>query len=156
MGVANVTDFSGRGFRYHSRPAGPYDLTVPGVGPGATFNGNLSNIISGPSGELISGDLAMNLTFSVEFTDPMAMGLTLYTKDTSFFLGPLSGESNVGAIYADPMNGVTDIYTMIPKIGEILIAQSSDRIVTAVPEPACLAIVLPLFALVLRRDLLRA
>jgi hypothetical protein len=150
MGEAQVTDFFGSGSGVILPAPGPYILDVPGTGPGATFSGNLSNITSA-SGQLISGDLAMDLTFSVAFTDPAAMGLTLYTKDTSFFLGPLSGGSNVGAIYQDPMNGVTDIYTMIPGIGEILIAESSDRIVTGVPEPTSWMLLLPALVVALRR-----
>jgi hypothetical protein len=150
MGEAQVTDFFGSGSGVILPAPGPYILDVPGTGPGATFSGNLSNITSA-SGQLISGDLAMNLTFSVAFADPAAMGLTLYTKDTSFFLGPLSGGSNVGAIYQDPMIGVTDVYTMIPGLGEILIAESSDRIVTGVPEPTSWMLLLPAFLVAARR-----
>lgn len=135
MGEAQVTEFVGTGSGAILPEPGPFMLDMPGMEPEATFNGNLSNIVSAPSGELTSGDLALNVTFSAAFTDPEAGGLTLYTKDTSFFFGPLSGASNVGSVYTDPMNGDTDIYTIIPGLGEILIGESSNRIMTVVPEP---------------------
>ena len=96
-GVANISAFSASGPGFLPG-LGNFVLTAIGEGPGATYEGMLTDITSGAGGELISGELTIDTTLSVEFTDPPAGGLTLYTKHTSHFVGTLSGGSNGGNV----------------------------------------------------------
>jgi hypothetical protein len=114
----------------------PYRLTGAGSGPGASFSGQLTNIVES-GGQLVSADLVLMTTFSLEFMIPgLSANPTLYTKDLSTFTGEVqAGGAALGEVFVSV--GETEVFfaTGDPD-GDPLSGVSFGRTVTAVPEPS--------------------
>lgn len=137
-GIATISDFSAVFDEVHP-DLGPYTLLAVGDGPGASFSGELSNIVD-DNGSLISADMTIRTTFSLTFTGPGLGNPMLYTQDEAVFVGRIATDgSGIDFASPDPMNDDLDIFFSNPLGPDPLAAISFNRTVTgitAVPEPA--------------------
>lgn len=137
-GTANVSSFSAVFDELH--PAlGPYQILATGTEPGASFSGELTNIVDN-AGSLVSADLSLSTTFSLTFLAPGLGEPTLYTKDQATFAGTLSGVGS-GFVFSSPED--LDVFLSTGNVNsDPLSAVSFNRtvIVSAVPEPSSLLI----------------
>ncbi|WP_157665245.1 PEP-CTERM sorting domain-containing protein [Mariniblastus fucicola] len=148
-GVADITDFSAVFSQTH--PAlGPYDIFATGLGPGATFSGQLSNIVS-DNGNLVSADMSVSTTFSLTLQGPGVAGTTMYTQETATFAGNIFADGS-GTGFTSPDD--LEVFLSTGNINnDPLTAVGFNRTVTAissVPEPSS-ALLVSLVGLVLLR-----
>ena len=130
-GVAELTGFTAEFFETHP-VLGPYRLANDG-GPAPSFSGQLTNITES-GGELVSADLSLNTTFSVEFLAPGLGNPLLYTKVEGLFEGQLVTGSNNGQVFTSSGEIQAFLDTGDPQ-NDPLAAASFNRTVTGVPEP---------------------
>ena len=132
-GVAQVTGFSAMYSELHP-VLGPYDIFATGSGPGSTFSGELTNIVS-DNGDLFSADMTLSTTFSLVFNGTGIEGTTLYTQDASTFVGTISA-NGTGTGFSAPED--LNVFLSTGDVNnDPLSAISFNRTVTAVPEPSC-------------------
>ena len=103
-------------------------------GPAPSFSGQLTNIVES-GGELVSADLSLNTTFSVEFLEPGLGNPLLYTKVEGLFEGQLVTGSNNGQVFSSSGEIQAFLDTGDPG-NDPLAAASFNRTVTGVPEPS--------------------
>lgn len=152
-GVASVSSFSGVFFENHP-DLGLYDLFTVGDGPGATFSGELSNIVSDSNDELVSADVTISTTFSVTFRDASLGNPSFYTPGVALFEGAISADGSL--FFESPDPDEVDIFFANPLGADSLAVISTDRTVfSPVPEPSTLAVcagVVGLFTIRRRRQ----
>lgn len=137
----NTVDFTGFEAQFNGTFPAPFSLQGMGSGPGATSNGQLTNIVES-GGELVSADFTVNTTFSLTFDLGPGGSPTLYTKDLATFTGVvIDGSANIGEVYSS--TGDLEVFLSLggnpdndPLAGISLGSNGFLRTVTAIPEPS--------------------